>query len=159
MKKVLGAVLAVLLLGVLGALGFVFGLRPQQRPAPALPVDASPEKLARGRYLAESVSVCFHCHSQAEVSVFGMPPKPGTLAGGGMCLNPGMGFPGTMCAPNLTPDATTGLGHWTDGEIVRAIREGVSRDGRPLMAIMPYGLYREMSDEDVQALEIGRAHV
>ncbi|PTL81781.1 c-type cytochrome [Vitiosangium sp. GDMCC 1.1324] len=152
MKKVLWAALAVLLVGVLGAVGFVLGLRPRVRPAPSLKVVATPEKLARGRYLAENVSICFHCHSQADMSLFGTPPKPGSLGGGGMCMGPETGFPGTMCASNITPDSETGLGQWTDGELIRAIREGVSRDGRPLMPIMPYGLYKQMSDEDVEAI-------
>jgi mono/diheme cytochrome c family protein len=152
MKKVVVAGLAVLLLVVLGAAGFVLGARPRSRPASAQKVEVTPEKLARGRYLTENVFVCFHCHSQTDMSLFGTPPKPGTLGGGGQCLGPETGFPGTMCMSNLTPDAETGLGQWTDGEIIRAIREGVSRDGRALMPIMPYRLYREMSDEDVEAL-------
>lgn len=152
MKKVLLAALAVVLVGALGAVGFVGLLRPRVRAAPAQKVEATPEKLARGRYLTENVAACFHCHSQADTSLFGMPPKPGTLGGGGMCMGPETGFPGTLCASNLTPDAETGLGQWTDGEIIRAIRDGVSRDGRPLMPIMPYRLYREMSDEDVEAI-------
>lgn len=152
MKKVFAGVFAVVLLVVLGALGFVFGLRPLKRPAPELHVEASPEKLARGHYLVENVSVCVHCHSQGDLTLFGSPPKPGTVGGGGTCLTPEQGFPGTVCAPNLTPDPDTGLGQWTDGEILRAVREGVSRDGRPLVSFMPYALYREMSDEDAQAV-------
>ncbi len=152
MKKVFVASLAVLLLLVLGAVGFVLGGRPRSRPASTQKVAVTPEKLARGRYLAENVSVCFHCHSQPDMSLFATPPKPGTLGGGGLCMGPEMGFPGTMCMSNITPDAETGLGQWTDGEIIRAIREGVSRDGRALMPVMPYRLYREMSDEDVEAL-------
>ena len=152
MKKVLVAVLAVVLLGGLGVAGFAWGLRPRMRPAPDRKVEATPEKLVRGRYLAENVAACFHCHSQADKSLFGTPPKPGTVGGGGMCMGPEDDFPGALCASNLTSDLETGLGQWTDGEIIRAIREGVSRDGRPLMAIMPYGFYREMSDEDVEAI-------
>ncbi|WP_375770645.1 c-type cytochrome [Archangium gephyra] len=152
MKKVLVAVLAVVLLGVLGAAGVAWGLRPRMRPAPDRKVEATPEKLARGRYLAENVAACLHCHSQADKSLFGMPPKLGTEGAGGMCMGPEDGFPGTLCASNLTSDPETGLGRWMDGEIIRAIREGVSRDGRPLMAIMPYGFYRDMSDEDVEAI-------
>lgn len=154
MKRVLVAVLAVVLLGGLGAVGFAWGLRPRMRPASDRKVEATPEKLARGRYLAENVAACFHCHSEADKSLFGMPPKPGTVGGGGMCMGPEDDFPGTMCASNLTADLETGLGQWTDGELIRAIREGVSRDGRPLMAAMPYGFYREMSEEDVEALVV-----
>jgi mono/diheme cytochrome c family protein len=152
MKKVLLAALAVVLVGALGVAGFVGLMRPRVRAASAQKVEATPEKLARGRYLAENVTGCFHCHSQADKSVFGTPPKPGTLGGGGMCLGPEQGFPGTMCASNITPDPDTGIGRWTDGEIIRAIREGVDREGRALMPIMPYSLYRELSDEDVEAV-------
>ena len=38
-------------------------------------------------------------------------------------------FPGRLCIRNITPDPDTGLGNWTDGEIIRAVREGVSHDG------------------------------
>lgn len=47
-------------------------------------------------------------------------------------------------APNLTPDKETGIGNWTDGELARAIREGVSKDGRALFPQMPYQMYREV---------------
>jgi hypothetical protein len=63
-----------------------------------------------------------------------------------------MEFPGTVVAPNITPDKETGIGNWTDGEIIRAIREGVSRDGSALFPMMPYANFRHMSDEDVYAL-------
>jgi mono/diheme cytochrome c family protein len=63
-----------------------------------------------------------------------------------------MGFPGTVCSANLTPDPDTGLAAWTDGEILRAMREGVSRDGRALAPIMPYTDLKEMADPDAQAI-------
>ena len=47
---------------------------------------------------------------------------------------------------------STGIGNWTDGEVIRAIREGVSRDGQALFPLMPYAGFRHMSDEDVYAL-------
>jgi mono/diheme cytochrome c family protein len=62
------------------------------------------------------------------------------------------GLPGTVVAPNITPDPETGIGTWTDGEKIRAIREGVDRDGRALFPMMPYPEYRNMSDEDVEAV-------
>jgi mono/diheme cytochrome c family protein len=63
-----------------------------------------------------------------------------------------MGLPGTVVAPNITPDGETGIGGWTDGEIIRAIREGVDRDGNTLFPMMPYKSFRKMSDEDVYSL-------
>ncbi|HEY3058907.1 MAG TPA: cytochrome c [Chloroflexota bacterium] len=56
---------------------------------------------------------------------------------------------GTLYAPNLTQGGP--LKDWTDGEIVRAIREGVDRDGHPLI-IMPSDAFHFLSDADVQAL-------
>jgi len=61
-------------------------------------------------------------------------------------------FPGRLCIRNITSDMDTGLGKWTDGEVIRAIREGVGRDGSGLFPIMPYFVYRDLSDEDVQAV-------
>ena len=60
--------------------------------------------------------------------------------------------PGVLVAPNLTADRDTGIGAWTDDELSRAIREGVSRDGRTLFPMMPYHKYRAMSDEDVASV-------
>jgi mono/diheme cytochrome c family protein len=53
--------------------------------------------------------------------------------------------------PNITPDDETGIGKWTDGEIVRAIREGVKKQGRALF-IMPALSFHGLSDDDAFAL-------
>ena len=63
-----------------------------------------------------------------------------------------LGLPGRINPRNITSDPETGLGAWTDGEILRAIREGVSRDDRALFPMMPYQKYTEMADEDAYAL-------
>ena len=55
-------------------------------------------------------------------------------------------------AINLTPDPETGIGRWTDDELARAIREGIGRDGRALFPIMPYQLFRRMTDEDLASI-------
>ena len=61
-----------------------------------------------------------------------------------------MGFPGSLVSRNITPSA---LASWSDGEIVRAFTEGVSRDGTPLFPLMPYSMYgRHMAQEDAQAV-------
>jgi len=61
-------------------------------------------------------------------------------------------LPCKIYARNITSDPETGLGNWTDGEKIRAIREGISRDGHALFPMMPYGNYRLMSDEDAESL-------
>ncbi len=62
-----------------------------------------------------------------------------------------MGLPGTVVASNITPDPETGIGAWTDGEKLRALREGIGRDGRVLFPMMPYTDYRNLCDEDALA--------
>ena len=59
---------------------------------------------------------------------------------------------GTARATNLTPDPETGLGAWSDAEIVRALRNGQSRDGRLLAPVMPYEWFHGMSDGDAFAV-------
>ena len=59
---------------------------------------------------------------------------------------------GSLHARNITPDPETGLGRWTDDEIARAIREGVSRDGTALFPVMPYLNFARMTDEDVASV-------
>jgi cytochrome c553 len=56
---------------------------------------------------------------------------------------------GTLYASNLTPAGETK--NWSDGELIRAIREGVHKSGRPLI-IMPSEAFRNLSDIDVQAI-------
>jgi mono/diheme cytochrome c family protein len=64
-------------------------------------------------------------------------------------VGPGFGY---VFGTNLTPDPETGLGAWSDGEIVRAVREGVSRDGRVIFPVMAYQFYHGLSDDDALAL-------
>lgn len=96
--------------------------------------SSSPDIIARGEKFART---CAGCHSSN-----GQLPLTGQNFGEG-------GPPiGTLYAPSLTP---AHLKEWSDGEIVRAIREGVSRDGRSLI-IMPSKAFHNLSDEDAQAL-------
>ncbi len=70
----------------------------------------------------------------------------------GRIFPPDSGFPGAIVAPNITPDPETGIGRWTDGEVARAIREGVTRDGRVLFPLMNYPAYRDFSDDEVLSI-------
>ena len=125
--------------------------KPDLRPAPTISVARTPAQVTRGRYLAEHVSGCIGCHSHRDWSRFGG-PIVGPLGAGGDCLGEDDGMPGTICIPNLTPDRTTGLGRWSDGEVMRAVREGVDREGHALFPFMPYAEYRALSDADTRAL-------
>jgi len=64
------------------------------------------------------------------------------------------GVPGRLSAANITPDAETGAGRWTDDQLARAIREGIKHDGTTIFPLMPYPLYRKMSDEDVASVVV-----
>jgi Cytochrome c len=54
--------------------------------------------------------------------------------------------------PNITPDPDTGIGRWSDAEIVAAIREGRRTDGTLIGPVMPIALYRGLSDHDLMAM-------
>lgn len=99
----------------------------------------------RGKYLVEVLGTCGNCHTPKGPR--GSIPEQ-HLAGGFSIEEP---F-GVAVSSNITPDKETGIGTWTDEEIIRAIREGKSKDGRTLGPPMPYYLYRHVSDNDVKAM-------
>jgi hypothetical protein len=123
---------------------------PEVAPPANIVVDKSPERIERGRYLYTTLADCDSCHSEHDYSRL-YSPRAGPGRGAGAVL-PFQGLPGRMVASNLTPDPETGIGTWTDGEKIRAIREGIGKDGHALHPTMPYPSYRYMSDQDVQAL-------
>lgn len=134
---VLAGLLAVLALSAtaLAALGVYRVNRTYAHAVPDLSVLSDPVVVAEGERLAY---LCVDCHSSTgELPLDG---AAGNLTDGGM---------GTLTPPNLTPGGA--LATWSDGEIVRAIREGVDAGGHTLL-LMPSDQYRGMSDEDVQAL-------
>jgi len=150
MKKVLVAVVALILLAVGGIAVKFYALSPVARPAPDVHAPTSPEAIARGDYLANHITGCTTCHSPIDDTV------PGDVF---IASRIGAGrdfgseeFPGTVRAPNLTPDKETGIGNRTDGEILRAMREGIAHDGHVMFPMMPYTSYANLSDED--ALDI-----
>jgi mono/diheme cytochrome c family protein len=145
-------VVLVLVIAGLGA-SFLRFLRPRSRPAVVEVVERTPERLARGKYLAEHLMPCFHCHSNHDITRFDMPIVGGAGAGG-FVFDRTLGLPGVVQPPNITQDRETGIGAHTDGEIMRAIREGIGRDGRPLFPMMPYKVFAAMSDEDLRALVV-----
>jgi mono/diheme cytochrome c family protein len=99
--------------------------------------------VARGEYIVRSVAVCGHCHAES-------PKDPdGPLSGGMTFSNWRLG---KVRGSNLTPDSATGLGAWSDAEIVRAIRSGEDHEGRLLAPVMPYEWFSGMSDRDALAV-------
>jgi mono/diheme cytochrome c family protein len=110
------------------------------------------EPVYRGRYLA-TLAHCMDCHSPLEKGVFDY----GRLGAGGRFFSAEIvqGFPADWRgsrAPNITSNPKAGIGSWTDGEIKRAIAQGVSRDGRKLQPPMPFAYYAKLTPSDVDAL-------
>ncbi|MGH7482840.1 MAG: c-type cytochrome [Longimicrobiales bacterium] len=100
--------------------------------------------VARGEYLVRTVSVCGHCHAADPQR-----DPNGPLSGGMAFENWRLGL---IRAANLTPDSATGLGRWSEAEIVRAIRTGEDRDGDLLAPVMPYAWFHGMNDRDALAI-------
>lgn len=100
--------------------------------------------VARGEYVVRNVAVCGHCHAAD-------PQKDadGALSGGMLFKDWRLG---SIRAANLTPDSATGLGRWSEAEIMRAIRTGEDRNGHLLAPVMPYEWFRDMSDRDALAI-------
>jgi len=150
--KVLGWIVAAVVLAVGGLLAWLALRSPDRRPASAEKGEATPERLARGTYLVHHVTDCIACHSDFHGDRFAIPIKAGTEGQGGFAFDKKLGVPGVVQAQNITPDRETGLGDWTDGEILRAMREGVDRKGKALFPMMPYKYFHEMSDEDARSI-------
>ena len=136
--------LAVVVLAGLVYLGVAY---PRSEDPPDITIRATPELLVRGAYLFHNVAGCAVCHSPHEPGAFGARVDPARIGEGGEPFP--LGSAGTLYAKNITP---TALGKWTDGEVVRALRDGVSRDGSPLFPLMPYFNYRTLSERDLQAI-------
>ncbi|HKM84880.1 MAG TPA: c-type cytochrome [Terriglobales bacterium] len=144
------ALAAVLAIAVTLTIGWRPFIGPKARPLTRRTFERTPQRLARGRYIATALSGCVYCHSPHDWSAPGTPIIPGS-EGAGEVL-PYNDLPGRIVAPNLTPDLETGAGNWTDDQLARSIREGIGHDGRALFPIMPYPHYREMSDEDLASV-------
>ena len=146
------ALLILLPVAVTFTIGWRPFLGPKKRALINRQFEHTPERLARGRYLAESLAGCSTCHSPRDWTQHGAPIVPGMdLAGQELSLPD---FPGTISTPNLTPDPETGAAGWTDDQIARAIREGIKHDDTTLFPMMPYDAYRTMSDEDLASIVV-----
>jgi mono/diheme cytochrome c family protein len=155
----------------LGRAGRPDGVRVDE----ALSAEASAvqAQVARGKYLV-TIGGCNDCHTPLAIGPKGpepdmtrmltghpadvaMPPAP-ALSGGwmwaGAATNTAFAGPwGLSYAMNLTPDAETGIGLWSEQVFVNAIRTGRHMGvGRPIMPPMPWPMYSQMTDDDLRAV-------
>jgi Cytochrome c len=149
---------------VLGFLGAAASAEPAKRP----------EKVARGEYLVRAMA-CNDCHTPWKMGKNGPEPDMTRMLSGhpeGMPLPPPpklaegpwaivatasmtawSGPWGVSFARNLTPDADTGIGKWTEQNFIDSIRNGkIMGKGRPLLPPMPWEMYRNLTDEDLKAM-------
>ena len=101
--------------------------------------DPNPELIARGKYVFGTAGGCA-CHT---------PPDAVGLNAGGMKFDL---FVGVVYSRNITPDAETGIGKWTDAQVTNAIRRGERPDGSKLFPIHPYKYLGNIADDEIEAL-------
>ncbi|MGH7032839.1 MAG: c-type cytochrome [Stellaceae bacterium] len=107
---------------------------------------AAETPLQRGTYLMNSIVACGNCHTPKGPD--GKPIAGKELSGGDPIDSPVFhAVPG-----NITQDKETGIGAWTDAQIIDAIRDGKKADGTIIGPPMPIEFYRGMSDSDVKAI-------
>jgi mono/diheme cytochrome c family protein len=108
-------------------------------PTSVPPGLAGVDSVTRGEYLTRAAD-CVACHT----------------APGGKPFAGGLAFPlpfGSLYSTNITPDKDTGIGAWSDEDFVKALHEGVGRDGKHLYPAFPYTSYTLMTRSDVLAVK------
>ena len=107
-------------------------------PLPAGAQPASQAEITRGKYVYGATGGC-GCHTK---------PKDLVNAGGRRYDGPY----GTVYSSNITPDRETGIGAWTDEQVITAIRLGRRPNGERLVPVHPYTVFNGMAGEDLRAL-------
>jgi mono/diheme cytochrome c family protein len=106
--------------------------------------------MEQGKYLVESVTICFECHSERNFSKPGWPIPQGRVGSGRILW--GEGSPNQVVAPNITPDKATGIGDWSDEEIIRAVRDGIGKKGTLLNPEMPSRYFHSLGDVELRSI-------
>jgi len=149
-KRIVLVLVALLAAAIATVVVFFYVLHPKKRDAPDVKAPSTPEAIARGSYLANHLIGCVGCHTEIDETRPGDAIVATKLLAGREFVSDLL--PGRIVASNLTPDPDTGIGAWTDGELMRAIREGIGKDGRALFPIMPYPHLRRLPDDDTLAI-------
>ena len=109
-------------------------------------VTSEEDPVAHGARIVYT-SGCVDCHTPG--TFYGTPDTTRFLSGSEL----GWQGPWGVSYPrNITPDSATGIGTWTEAQIVTAVREGRRPDGTPLLPPMPWPVYSHMTDKEAYAL-------
>lgn len=130
------AVIGIVIVGGAMAYGLSGTATRAIGPGPTNLADA--QLVEAGRYLAVTAD-CIACHTA----------KGGQQFAGGLTMATPIG---SLYTSNITPDKATGIGNYSLNDFDRAIRHGITPDGRTLYPAMPYPSYAKVSDGDVRAL-------
>jgi mono/diheme cytochrome c family protein len=141
-----------LLLSLIPALLFSACTGKYIRPTSLTRIEGTPDRIARGQYMVDSVASCGVCHTpRVDANWLGGERGDAYLAGGSVFDMSDEGL--KISVPNLTPDIETGLGSWSDDQILRALRDGIHKDKDRLMyPPMPFYMFDQMSDEDAYSV-------
>jgi mono/diheme cytochrome c family protein len=117
------------------------------KPANNTPAPLTQEqKVARGEYLT-TIMGCNDCHTPG--TFYGQPDFSRKLSGSELGW---VGPWGTTYARNLSPDAATGIGSWSEDDIAKALRTGQRPDGTEILPPMPWPMYTNLTDDDVYSI-------
>lgn len=130
--------LIAVLVSTLALIGLFRYYNPPYNPVKDIQIEATPEQIARGQHLV--AAFCVECHSVTNE----FPLTGGVDVGEDLPMNLGSYY-----SANLTPAGR--LKEWTDGEIFRALRDNVDKDGRRLVGMAGTNV-RNISDEDMYAV-------
>jgi mono/diheme cytochrome c family protein len=141
-KPVVTRRIAIRLLWIVGLVVVGFVVYAWQSTSPPVDPPAAEsfgaDSIQRGAQLA-ALGDCATCHTA---------PGGDTFAGGRPVPTP---F-GTIYSTNITPDPSTGIGHWSQAAFQRALRDGVDREGAHLYPAFPYDHFTLLKDADSAAL-------
>ena len=138
-RRARNILLAIGLALALGLGAFALYAWESEIPPVATAPDDFPEDLVRRGAALSAVGNCAVCHTSDDGAAY---------AGGYTMETP---F-GTIYSTNITPDPETGIGAWSEAAFVRAMREGVNREGQHLYPAFPYHFFARTTDEDLRAL-------
>ena len=140
MRRIL---LALLVLAMIGAIGFYVLTIPRAVPASALP--AHTPDVHNGEYMF-TAGGCAECHAAPLKKCNDLKTKDKAALSGGRCLNTPFGI---FHVPNISPDKESGIGSWSTLDFVTAMKLGIAPGGEHLYPAFPYASYQRMTYEDL----------
>ena len=116
------------------------------RPSARCPTPPRDDLVAYGAYLAK-LGHCVQCHTA--VGSDGRRDYVNHLGAGGLSVDVAWG---SRVSANITPDPKTGIGTWTDDQIIAALSHGTRPSGESLSTIMPWPYWQTMKRDDLLAI-------